>query len=240
MHSRSTKGISTLIILDSDELLRILLRSIPSAQCRSDLTPVVEGMVDELLPLPQRTLGSIYSQASIAPAKILPQAQTQNGARKSNEGMFSKLGSLLTRIPFITAKVEVESSPPLSTNEDEHFLRTTNAILEASGSTQLEPIVGLSRDALDEAEEMGVEFMVVAEKCIPASPSISSDDSCSKRNPAHRKRSALDLGSPTRRKRSTLSRPSPPSTPPRIQRRRQSVAKKGSPTKRKQSVPGFN
>ncbi|SPO24775.1 uncharacterized protein UTRI_01749_B [Ustilago trichophora] len=237
----TTTKIGSLTILNDDDnqLLRILLRSVPSAQYRPDLNPDFEVMEDELLLLPKPPPHRGNVDVSAAKA-VGVEVKTESEVGKSVPGVLARLGALFSRLAAV--KVEDKAALPSTKTVDPTLCR--DMIVNTTGPEHTRMQSDRTASEKDEDDEMEVEYMILAEKCV-AIPTMSNSTAKRRRKRSTRRgKTSQDPDSPSRKRRSKSNTPCPPSTPPSIERRRQQLtglnpAKGPSPRKKKKSVPGF-
>lgn len=217
MHS-STAAITafeSLPVLDGKQLLKVLLRSVPSAQHRSDLglAQIDEDKIDQLLAHPPSREGSpswCGTQNTVShPAESAP----------TPVGMLKKIGELFGMLVGGTVTVEEENTQ-LDVKlelDDAHFQHT-----EASSRTS----ASLNHGYTDEDDEMEVEYMIVADKCIAAAPSVEGTRDRLLEQQRRNKRRVGEVSSRFL------------TAPPVIKRRRQ-VTRLYKPRRKLKGVPGF-
>ena len=239
MHTPTT-AISSVAILDSDELLQRLLRSVPSAQYRSDVTPEFDIIEDELLRHPT-TCKQFPRHNTHWSGDVVVKRECDEG-RGASQGVFARLGALLNRFAC-SAGVKVEESVSRQDNVHvEQLTMSTGSDVAGDNLTGTYATAGRDADAEDTSDEMEIEFIILAEKPSVVTTSIRPSDQVKSR--AHHRRNSAKQSSPRSGKtRSKSTKPPPPSTPPSIQRRRQqamgAATEQTSPRKRKRGVPGF-
>lgn len=217
---------STLPVLDSDELLRVLLKSVPSAyQTSSPDRTARAPSEDELLPDPAlKGLPPSDDSESAAPAAMADSSKACSAPR----GVLHKLGSFLNKLTNSLPKSEDDSHPKVKV-EAEAIVPLADD--DADGLRTEEMVNGTNDPAKEEEEdEIEVEYMLIAANCIIASAeaALPGDDIF------HTKPSR------TRRGRRSKARKTAPAltAPPEIKRRRH-VNRLVKPKRKRRAVPGF-
>ncbi|SPO23071.1 uncharacterized protein UTRI_01749 [Ustilago trichophora] len=239
MRTPTKIGSFTILNDDNDQLLRILLRSVPSAQYRSNLNPEFEVMEDELLllpPLPHRVVANVPA-AKVDGVKVKMKGE---GGRTAH-GVLARIGALFSRLTAV--KVEENTDHQLNVKVEEPvLLKDGNVDTTEPEDTSSQSDVTMS--GKDEDDEMEVEYMILAEKCVTTNTINTSTTKRRRKRSTRRGNSSQDPDSPSRRRMIQSSTPCPTSTPPSIERRRQQFrdqtrGKELVPKKRKKGVPGF-
>lgn len=225
MHTlTTTTSVPTTISLtnfDSDKLLHLLLKSIPSAQTRLDLKPydIEAEMVDELRATPAPT------PALSQPAFSSVTMERQSTLQTSTMGIFAKIGALFGHLTGI--KVEDE--------DDGSTIRSEDIQSPESNTTS---------DS-DVEEELEVEYMLIAERCVAAPTAYLAGGEKRKITRPHRRRKrgsscAASIVNPAEPTSAQLL-----ASPPVIHRKRKEATTAGGGAKRKRKrgsrrgVPGF-
>ncbi|CBQ71808.1 hypothetical protein sr12664 [Sporisorium reilianum SRZ2] len=227
---------SSVTVLDSDQLLHLLLRSIPSSQGRSDLGP--------LKPDNARLAHQSSFQPPLNPASATRanSAMPSTGDDPAPRGVLTKLGFLFTKLSRTCIKIE-DQDPLLDKVKSEP---EAHVKLEAPEADELkEEIAQVDLTADDEDSEMEVEYMIIAEKCITVGTPTSSVNT--NRTDRHTARPNTKTAMRQHWKKSRTSRdtssPTLPSvllnSPPVIKRRRQ-INRVAKPKRKQRAVPGFH
>lgn len=219
--------------LDSDQLLRILLRSIPSAQHRPELGRRVrdlseDGSEDELLPQPAPDCGSLDDTSTHVQYSGLPDTSIDASAPQD---VPTRLNTVLSI--FAVPPAELTLEPHIPVNDDfETVVDLTDD--DADGLRE-----NHQTDAADSFmngehdDEIEVEYMLIAAKC------ITSPDQCHR---IHDESQSKTSRRPyKRRARRTKANRTPPvlKAPPEIKRRRRQVIAAAKPKRKRRGVPGF-
>lgn len=215
---------SSVAVLESDQLLRTLLRSIPSSQHRPEMEHLVSN--NACLADQPPALASKYSGTNAIPP---------DSDDFASSGALQKVARRFTE-PSGTC-VKFEGTDPLV------HVQAEAADVDELKEEVLEDDFNSNRGRKPDEEdsEMEVDCMIIAEKCMIVCSSVSCV------NAEHtRRRPALPRMAPKRqyRKRSrmaiiTSSASAPLSSPPVIKRRRQ-IKRTLAPKRRRREVPGFH
>lgn len=232
-------GSFTILNDDNDPLLHILLRSVPSAQYRPDLNPEFDVMEDELLLLPSPRRWGVADASAAKVAGVKVKMKSEGG--RTGHGMLARIGALFSRLTAV--KVEENIDHQLSIKIKEPVLLKDGKV-DTTQPEHTRSQIDRTMSGEDEDDEMEVEYMILAEKCVTINTISIPTAKRSRKRSTGRGKSSQDPDSPSRRRRIQSNTPCPPSTPPSIERRRQQVGdhtiRKGlAPQKKKKGVPGF-
>lgn len=183
-----------------------------------------EGMVDELLSSSSSREGSPGMDLSETQTEVVKQSHKKDC---TPQGVLHKIGALFTKLTFAAIKTE-DVLPQL------HFKTESDDVMGAGAVEIDESHSNLSSKQKAEDEEMEVEYMIIADKCVTALPSAITFQDDGER---YTRRKSLP------HQRTKRSRPSRTSallqvSPPLIKRRRQ-ISRIAKPRRKSRGVPGF-
>ncbi|KAF6767112.1 hypothetical protein PSEUBRA_002649 [Kalmanozyma brasiliensis GHG001] len=217
---------SDLPLLDSDELLRVLLKSVPSAYQTSSPDRTLRALSeDELLADPDSQGLPPSDSSEVAGPAAMAESRIDSIARR---GVLHKLGSLFHKLtnslpkyeddPHPIVKVEAETIVDLT--DDDADVPDTEADASESAESAKE----------EEEDEIEVEYMLIAANCIiaPAEAPLPRDDVFRKK-PSRTRRG----------RRAKTTKTAPRLTAPPVIKQRRHVNRLIKTKRKRRAVPGF-
>ncbi|SNX83303.1 uncharacterized protein MEPE_02010 [Melanopsichium pennsylvanicum] len=204
-----TSKISHDAILISEQLLDLLLHSIPSAQFRSGLKGEIEEMEDELRP----DYSESERTSTVCGNVTGNRDEVRVSGRGKRRGLIAKVGSFLGQLTTSTVKVEDTALWLDFVDLDEQeAVMNTEIEKEELGKKQADSCKTVSNQ--DGDDEMEVEYMIVAEKLTTAIEPITTATETRKHSRPRQKISSKPHSHSHTRNRAIKH--SLPSTPPQI------------------------
>ncbi|SPC66847.1 uncharacterized protein UHOD_02370 [Ustilago sp. UG-2017b] len=204
--------------LDSDNLLHLLLQSVPSAQTRPDLhelDPNEDELWDELRATPAPPTALYFPHLDTTQYR----SQALYGSESlslEKQGMLENIGALFC--PFKSRRMDQE--------DDSTTIQSEDTPSPAPSTTAVES---------DVEEELQVEYMVIAERCVTVRTTTAASAASEEKGKAGR--------APSRRKRRSTASASAVvlTSPPVILRRRTQIVGMSGEKRRKRgrAMPGF-